>query len=364
MTQNRPHVVGIDPGNSSAKVVASMSNGTEHKYVVPNVSALAEELDVPPVSMHPLDRIDLEILNPAPGYDGERFIGKLAVKQCSQDIKQDRKRNKANSDNINLITPAVLAMLCQDGDQVVLGIGSPFADFQSQRPKIVERLQRVFRIRFGKYAGSRAGQTIEFEVISVSPYPQTAGGYIDQAMGPIGLSHPEWARENVVTIDLGLGQTGFAYFSEGEPAKPGCFSVDEAFIRAARGVQQFISSAHYVDYTIPEILNVIERGKIVLENEHIDMTPMVEIELGQLVSALQKRYDEKMPAKLKGEANPILLIGGGSLAPGAVDIFQEHFRLPVVVGHDPRYSNARGFREHALKKYEKHEREMANVGAR
>jgi actin-like ATPase involved in cell morphogenesis len=51
-------------------------------------------------------------------------------------------------------------------------------------------------------------------------------------------------------------------------------------------------------------------------------------------------------------ADAILLVGGGSLAQGAGEAFAEEFGLPVVVGNEPRYSNAAGFLEHAVRKYE------------
>lgn len=118
------HFVGVGAGNSSAKVVTQLEGCDASVHaIVPNVSAFAEELDVPPASPDSLERLDLEILDPAEGYDGERFVGSLASKQLAQDVVQDRSRDKADSDNINLITPALLSALCEPGDKVVLGIG-------------------------------------------------------------------------------------------------------------------------------------------------------------------------------------------------------------------------------------------------
>ena len=352
----KTHFIGIDPGNSAAKVVANLADGPDDiEMIVPNVSALAEELDSEPVSTDPAERIDVEILNPAPGYEGEYFIGQLAAKQLTDDVEQDRDRDKANSDNINLITPAVLAMFCHSGDKVVLGIGSPFADFQAQRPQIVERLQRRFQIRFGKYAGPRSGGVVLFEVIRVSPYPQTAGGYIAQALGPTGAAHPEWAQQNVVVFDLGLGQTGFAYMSAGEPQKPGCHSVDApaAFLQVAKGVQDYLNSTYRRDLTIPETLDIIEAGEYRIRNEILDITNVVILETEQLVGRIKKRWEEKVPVRLRDQANAILLIGGGALAPDVDKIFSDEFGLPVTIGQNSRFSNARGFLEHARKKYQK-----------
>lgn len=347
------HFIGIDAGNSTAKV-AAMTDGVAlvSQAIVPNVSALAEELSIPPSSADPLKRLDMEIMNAEKGYEGEYFVGHLAAKQLAREVEQDRSRDKANSDNINLITPAILAALCHSGDRVALGVGVPFTDFQSQRAKIIERLQRPFQVRFGPYS-DRPGQVVDFEVDRVYPYPQTAAGYLAQALGQTGKEHPEWASSCILVLDLGLGQTGLGYVESGEPAKAGCFSVDEAFLRVATAVQRYLNAEHQKDLTIPEILDVIEIGKYPHGTDPIDLTAIIYSGCEQLVRAIKKRFDDLVSQKMRDQVSAILLLGGGSLAPGMDQVISEEFRLPAVVGENPRFANAMGLMIQAKAKYTK-----------
>jgi hypothetical protein len=198
----------------------------------------------------------------------------------------------------------------------VVGIGSPFADYQSQRPQIIQRLERPFKVRFGKYS-SKPGKEVDFTIKMVAPFPQTAGAFLDQSTGPIGKAHPEWARQNVVVIDLGLGQTGMAYMAAGEPFHRGCFSIDEpAFIRVAKTVQKFISSEYRRDLIIPECLEIIEAGEYRIKGEKIDLKNVIELEAANLARGVRKRYEENVPVRQRDMADAILLVGGGSLAQG------------------------------------------------
>jgi len=351
---SQTHIVGLDAGNSSAKMVVYLEGGGEKplEVLVPNVSARGEELDIPPKGQDIWDRLHLEILDAEEPFDGERFVGSLAARQLV-DVEQDRRRNKAESDNINLITPALLAAVCQPGDKVVLGIGSPFADFAMQKPQIIERLQREFKVRFGSYS-TKPGQVVDFEVSHVYPYPQTAAGYVSQALGRLGKEHPEWDQQAVLVIDLGLGQSGVAYLDCGETIKSGCFSVDEpAFLRVAQGVQRYMNTERQRDLTVPEILIAIEAGQYHINGEKIDLTPVIALETEQLASGLRRRCEELIPAKLRDKVSTLLLIGGGALTVGLADQFEAAFHRPAIVGDNPRYANAIGLAEQARLKYQK-----------
>jgi hypothetical protein len=350
----RTHFIGIDAGNSAVKLVASVGGGAEIAALIPNVSARAVELELPPITTNPLKQIHAEILAPMGNYKGEYFIGDLAAQQATEDLEQDRSRDKADSDNINLLTPISIAQFCQNGDKVALGIGVPFADFSEQKIKIEEKLKRRFLIRFGTYAGSRAGEIVDFEICAVDVYPQTAAGYLAQFKGRIGRENPDWINKNVVVVDLGLGQTGLAYLSKGNPIKSGCDSIDQpAFVQVARGVREFLNRSYKRDLTIPETLGYIEAGKYQIRNEIIDLENILNFEIERYVKAIKTRWSDLLAQTYQDQANVILLIGGGAATPRISEFFEQEFDLPVVVGDNPRFSNAYGYLERARKKYER-----------
>ncbi len=348
------HIIGLDAGNSAAKMVVYLEGAVQGplRVLIPNVSARAEALDIPPQSSDIWDRLHIEIMGAKSPFDGERFIGALAARQLF-DVEQDRRRNKSESDNINLITPALLAAICQPGDKVVLGIGSPFTDFAAQRERIVERLQRRFSVRFGDYS-TKPGAVVDFEVTKVYPYPQTAAGYVAQAISGLGAAHPEWNDAAVLVVDLGLGQTGLALLDCGEVIKAGCVSIDEpAFLRVAQGVQRHLNTEYQRDLTLPEVLRVTEAGRYQINAHSIDLSPVIDLECEELAVGLRRRCEELIPSRLRDRVSALLLIGGGAMTPGAADKFAAAYRLPVFVGDDPRYANALGLAEQARMKYEK-----------
>jgi hypothetical protein len=57
----------------------------------------------------------------------------LALSQLRDTANQDRDRDKAEGDGVNLIIPAILGMLYPD-QEVVLGVGATLTDFKKQAP--------------------------------------------------------------------------------------------------------------------------------------------------------------------------------------------------------------------------------------
>lgn len=195
---------------------------------------------------------------------------------------------------------------------------------------------------------------MDFEIASVDVYPQTAAGYLSQIKGQIGIEHPEWNNQNIVVVDLGLGQTGFAYLGKGNPIKSGCDSIDKpAFVQVVRGVREYLNRTYKRDLTIPETLNLVEAGEYRIKNETIDLQNILSFEIERYVKAIKTRWADIVPQTYQDQANSILLIGGGAATPGISEFFEHEFELPVFVGNNPRFSNAYGYLERAKKKFEK-----------
>ena len=161
MKDEQVRFIGIDPGNNGVKY-AYFSGDQVQCGFIPNVSGPAIKLDFPPAGRDE-ELLSVEVLS---AEDTEQskptFIGELARTQLQEQADQDRDRNKAESDSVNIITPAVLGLL-GDSQKMVLGVGATLQDYSVQAPLLQQKLTKRHEIYY-QY-GTRAGETVRPEVI-------------------------------------------------------------------------------------------------------------------------------------------------------------------------------------------------------
>lgn len=167
--------LGIDPGNSACKY-AYYCGGQIRYGMVPNITGPAITLDIPPTSNHDENIISVKVLSADDEeHRQEHFVGELARQQLQEYAGQDRSRNKADSDSVNIILPAVLGLLDTE-EQIVLGVGATLQDYAVQAPLLQKKLTRRHEVIF-RY-GSRAGQSIRPNVVKTYTYAQAAAGLV------------------------------------------------------------------------------------------------------------------------------------------------------------------------------------------
>lgn len=336
--------IGIDPGNSGAKV-AVMRDGKVKYYYIPNVTG-------PAITLHSIPKSrDEEVLSveiqSAENWEDRKniFVGELARQQLQENAIQDRDRYKVDSDSVNLIVPAVLGML-YDGRPIVLGIGSTPTDIVAQKPMLIYKLVRTHSIKF--HFGSKAGKTIKPEVVKVYPYAQAAAGLFG-----IIHNHPakesEWDNKTVLGFDFGHGQFSMAYMENLSPITRFCFSGDFGFYKVAEAVSDFLNKIHYVTATIPQLQKAVENGFYLKNNAKIDLTPIIGRACLELVKLVKDLYISKIPAVNRDQVNSIVNMGGGGET--MVQFVRDKFGMKPEIFSDSLYMNALGLLCIAIEKW-------------
>jgi hypothetical protein len=333
--------VGIDPGNSRCKY--SFEEYIAGKKVirskdVPNVTGEAIELDVIPtgkeedllaVQIHSAD--DAEYRKPV-------FIGNLALSQLRDTANQDRDRDKAEGDGVNLIIPAILGMLYPD-QEIVLGVGATLTDFKKQAPLLEQKLTREHVIEF--LYGEKMGKTVKVNVVDTFIYPQAAAGLYSVMQADDGtIRRMDLAESNVLVIDGGHGQVNVALVQAMNPIKKACFATDDGFYKVVLDVQNYLNVEHYISTSIPQLQKAVEQGFYEKNNNRIDLQDVLGESCGKLVKMIYREVKSKFDADLFNSINLILIMGGSAeiLAP----FIQAIFNLPVEIAPKALHANSRG----------------------
>ena len=105
--------VGFDPGNNGLKVAYFPApNKLGYKFI-PNISAPAIQLDIPPVGEDE-DVLAVEVLSADKEFQAPTFLGNLALQQAQDKAEQDRRRDRSESVTVNQLVPAVLGLLYEE----------------------------------------------------------------------------------------------------------------------------------------------------------------------------------------------------------------------------------------------------------
>jgi hypothetical protein len=336
MNPVQPQFVGMDAGNSTTKWATFDKEGKIIYGSIPNVAGPAIDLDFPPTGPSQ-DVMCVTIENEITKVKQKMFLGNLALNQLQDVARQDRSRDKANSDNINLFVPAVLGLL-DDGRPIVMSVGCTLTDYSDQAPEIVEKLTgNNFKVKF--HYGSKAGKEVDLLVAKTYTYAQCAAGLI--GMLKTDRDSARWLEKTVLGIDFGQGQINVAVMQDLMLIKQSCFSVDYGFYRVVSAVDDFLSrKPHYVTATIPQLQSAVENGRYVKNNVPIDLSGTIHSACQTIADQIHSKIISKLPPSLYDSINTIVLMGGGAKA--MEPTIKAKFGLPIEIADDAMYANARG----------------------
>lgn len=335
-------VIAIDPGNDSTKYAYRDAAGQIVTGDIDNVAGPAIELDIPPARGEQRELLHISLADPPEGYEGEWFLGPLALTQLQEDAIQDRSRRRANSIAANLIAPAALAMACEDREQVVLGISTTIRDYAVESPLLAERLRgrRAVRFHLGPLAGSARGPMVD----DVRACPQSVASGIDELLDDRGNPrHLDWLMKPLMIVNIGHGQINYAILAPPklQYVREAADSLDIGFWRVAEAVRDYLNGEPwYYRATIPQLKQAVIEKRIWLDGEEIDLRPVVDGVISNTVERLYRSMEERVPPALFRQSEVVIVAGAPArMVAGAI---QERFRRLVHVGADPKYADARG----------------------
>jgi len=106
--------VGFDPGNNGLKVAYfTAPNRLGYKFI-PNISAPAIPLDIPPIGEDE-DVLAVEVQSADRGFQEPVFLGNLALQQAQDKAEQDRRRDRSESVTVNQLVPASIGSTVRRG---------------------------------------------------------------------------------------------------------------------------------------------------------------------------------------------------------------------------------------------------------
>ncbi len=338
--------IGIDAGNSGCKY-AYFKEGQLVYGCIPNITGKAITLDIPPSGID--ERLlAVEILSADEAEERQPvFVGELARQQLQEYAQQDRSRNKAESDAIKLIVPAVLGLL-GDEAKIVLGIGATLQDYADQAPLLQKNLTRRHEVKFN--LGSKAGKILRPEVTATYTYAQAAAGLISLLKDDYGqIRRVELANQTVLALDFGHGQVNVALMDKLQFIKKACFSVDYGFYRIISAVQNYLNAKpYYITATIPQLQTAVEKGFFIWKGQQIDLTEVIEESCAKIVELI---YNEVMVHTNNLNIDTLVVMGGAATI--MTPFVGSRFGYIPELALDSMYANARGLLLIAKEKWEK-----------
>lgn len=350
MKQEDLRFIGIDAGNSAVKY-AYFCGGQVRFGMVPNITGPAMTLDIPPASPRDEEIIAVRVLSADEDeHRKEHFVGELARRQLQEYAGQDRSRNKADSDSVNIILPAVLGLLDTE-EQIVLGVGATLQDYAVQAPLLQKKLTRRHEVIF-RY-GSRAGQSIRPNVVKTYTYAQAAAGLVSLLRTDEGrVRRTDWNDETIMAVDFGHGQINVAVMDRLQFVMTACFAVDYGFYRVVGAVQDYLNTKYYVTASIPQLQEAVERGYYLKNNSKIDLRQTIDGACEKLANKIADEIRVRVPSMLLDRVGTIVVMGGGgkTMAPFIGSIFPA---MKLEIAEQSLFANARGLLLVAREKWEK-----------
>ncbi len=303
--------ISVDMGNSAAKICEFGKDGRIEFSTIPNIAGPACSLKFPPSGSD--DNILSVKVQTAeePEHREEYFVGKLAQRELQENADQDTDRNKAESYGINIITPTILA-LHSTGTPMVLCTGATFQDFADQSPRLKQRLTQRHKVLF-RY-GTHAGQTVDANVTSTYTFPQLGAGLIGMLRDDQGRPRrDDWDNKTVLGLDFGHGQVHFGIMQNLEFIQSSCHSTDFGCARIISAVQDYLNAApYYVNATIPQLQEAVERGYYLQHNNKIDLSEIIEAAQAEIMEQLYRALSnpKNISKALFDSINEIVIMGG------------------------------------------------------
>lgn len=350
MKQDDIRFIGVDAGNSAVKY-AYFCGGQIRYGFIPNVTGRAINLDIPPASPWDEEIISARVLSAdEEEHRKEHFVGELARRQLQEYAGQDRSRNKADSDSINIILPAVLGLLDNE-EPIVLGVGATLQDYAVQAPLLQKKLTRRHEVVF-RY-GSRAGQTIKPNVIKTYTYAQAAAGLISLLRTDEGrVRRTDWNDETIMAVDFGHGQINVAVMDRLQFVMAACFAMDYGFYRVVSAVQNYLNTKYYVTASIPQLQEAVERGYYLKNNSKIDLRQIIDSACEKLIDMVVNEIKVHVPSMLLDRVSTIVAMGGGGKTM-AQFVGSALPAMKLEVAENSLFANARGLLLIAREKWEK-----------
>lgn len=341
--------VGFDPGNNGLKVAYFKVPNKIGYMFVPNISAPAIPLDIPPVGEDE-DVLAVEVLSADKEYQVPTFLGTLALQQAQDKAEQDRRRDRAESVTVNQLVPAVLGLLHEEGTPFVMTVGATLQDIREQKDKLIRKIEKKHRVKY--LYGSLAGRTIEPVVIQCNTYPQAAAGLYSLLRNDDGsVRRFDWADKTVLAIDIGHGQINFAVMDKMVFVKEACFSRDFGNYRVVNAVKDYLNSApYYVTASIPQLQKATEDGYYSIGRDKIGLRDVIVAATQETVELAYREIKDELPASLYNQITDIVVLGG--VADRVAPLVQEKFSLPVEKAKVSLFENARGNLLQAREKWE------------
>ncbi|HBR28601.1 MAG TPA: hypothetical protein DD789_04065 [Firmicutes bacterium] len=341
--------VGFDPGNNGLKVAYFKAPNRIGYMFVPNISAPAIPLDIPPAGDDE-DVLAVEVMSADKEFQALTFLGNLALQQAQDKADQDRRRDRSGSVTVNQLVPAVLGLLYEEGRPFVMTVGATLQDIQEQKDKLIRKIEKKHKIKF--LYGSLAGRTVEPVVIQCNTYPQAAAGLYSLLRNDDGsIRRYDWVDKTVLAIDIGHGQINFAIMDKMVFLKGACFSRDFGNYRVVNVVKDFLNSApYYVTASIPQLQRATEAGYYTIGQEKIGLRDVIITATQETVELAYREVKDELPASLYNQITDIVVLGG--VADRVAPMIQSRFSLPVEKAKTSLFENARGNALHARQKWE------------
>lgn len=350
MKQEDFKFIGVDAGNSAVKY-AYFCGGQIRFGMVPNITGRAIALDIPPASPRDEEIISVRVLSADDDEQRkEHFVGELARRQLQEYAGQDRSRNKADSDSVNIILPAVLGLRDTE-EPIVLGVGATLQDYATQAPLLQKKLTRRHEIVF-RY-GSRAGQSIRPNVVKTYTYAQAAAGLISLLRTDEGrIRRTDWNDQTILAIDFGHGQINVAVMDRLQFVMAACFAMDYGFYRVVSAAQNYLNTKHYVTASIPQLQEAVEKGFYLKNNSKIDLRQPIDSACEKLTDKVVEEIKVHVPSMLLDRVSTIVAMGGGgkTMAPFVGSAFPA---MKLEIAENSLFANARGLLLVAREKWEK-----------
>lgn len=339
--------IGIDPGNNGVKY-AYLSSGQIKYGFIPNVTGPAIPLDYPPIGKDE-DILSVEILSAEdPAQTKPTFCGELARTQLQEHADQDRDRNKAETDAVNIICPAVFGLL--DNDQpIVVGVGATLQDYATQAPLLQAKLTKQHTVEF--HYGSLAGHIVSPEVIRTYTYGQAAAGLVGMIKNDAGdIIRADWENEVVLGLDFGHGQINWAVMDHLQIIRAACYSVDYGFYRVGTAVQSFLNAApYYITATIPQLREAIEQGYYFKNGSKIDLSSVTGEACAQIMDMTYREMKNRISSVLWDRISRIVCMGGAAepMAP----FVGSRLGMKPEIAENSTFTNARALLFIAIEKW-------------
>jgi hypothetical protein len=298
-------------GNSAAKVCEFGPDSRIRFSTIPNIAGPAKSLKFPPGGLDD-NILSIKVQSADESEHREEFfVGKLAQRELQENADQDIDRNKAESYGINVITPTILALHSED-IPMVLCTGATFQDFADQSPRLKEKLTQRHKVWF-RY-GTHAGQSVEAHVIRTHTFPQLGAGLIGMLRDDSGKQRREdWDNKTVLGLDFGHGQVHFGILQNLEFIQSSCHSTDFGCARIISAVQDYLNAApYYVNATIPQLQEAVERGYYMQHNNKIDLSEVIGDAQMEIMEQLYRAITnpKNISKALFDSINEVVIMGG------------------------------------------------------